>query len=139
MAGTIVQRIALEGADQIRQALSQIGKVGQEAFAQIQSAGEKVKVDKPLGSVETAASRLVATLDGVRGRASGTSAALGATGAAAQGLGSQVGTAAGAMSAAERAGVALGRSVIGIGTALRGAGSAAGGSAAQFANLNFGV
>ncbi len=140
MAGaTITQRIALEGADQIRQALAQIGRVGQETFAQIQAAGEKVKIDKPLGSVETAANRVGAALDGVRGRASGTTAALGTTSAAAQGLGTQVGAAAGAMSAAERAGVALGRSVIGVGAALRGAGSAAGGGASQFTNLNFGV
>ena len=40
MAGsTITQRIALEGAEQIKQALAQIGKSGQEAFQQIQQAG----------------------------------------------------------------------------------------------------
>jgi hypothetical protein len=140
MAGsTIIQRIALEGADQIRQALAQLGRVGQEAFAQIQSAGEKVKIDKPLGSVETAANRVGAALDGVRGRASGTTSALGATGTAAQGLGLQVGAAAGAMSTAERTGVALGRAAIGVGAALRGTGAAAGGGASQFTNLNFGV
>jgi soluble P-type ATPase len=38
-ASTITQRIALEGADQIKQALAQIGKSGQEAFQQIQQAG----------------------------------------------------------------------------------------------------
>jgi hypothetical protein len=52
MAGpTITQRIALDGADQIKQALSQIGKAGQEAFQQIRDAGEGVK----LSAIEAAA------------------------------------------------------------------------------------
>ena len=56
-ASTITQRIALEGADQIKQALAQIGKTGQEAFQQIQQAGEGIKLDQPLGAVEAAARR----------------------------------------------------------------------------------
>lgn len=140
MAGsTIIQRIALEGADQIRQALAQIGKVGQEAFAQIQSAGEKVKLDKSLGAIDTAANRAGASLEGVRARVSNAGAALSVAGTAAQGLGGQVTATANAMSTAERTGAALGRSVIAIGTAMRGVGSAVRAGTSQFTNLNFGV
>lgn len=65
MAGpTITQRIALEGADQIKQALSQIGKAGQEAFRQIRDAGEGVK----LSAIETAAKRVGVSVDEMRAR-----------------------------------------------------------------------
>src|SRR4051794_30826110 len=108
MAGsTITQRIALEGAEQIKQALSQIGKVGQEAFAQIQTAGENVKLEKPFGAVDTAASRAGSSIDTMRVRVSNASGAFGAARTAAQGLGDQVGSAANAMSGAQRAGAAL--------------------------------
>ena len=94
MAGsTITQRIALEGADQIKQALAQIGKVGQEAFAQIQSAGENVKLDKPFGAVDAAAGRAGASIDTMRVRVSNASGAFGAARSTAQGLGDQVGNA----------------------------------------------
>src|SRR4249920_846259 len=65
MAGpTITQRIALEGADQIKQALSQIGKAGQEAFQQIRDAGEGVK----LSAIEAAAKRVGVSVDEMRAR-----------------------------------------------------------------------
>jgi|GEM_PF-2818504 len=140
MAGsTITQRIALEGADQIKQALSQIGKVGQEAFAQIQAAGENVKLDKPFGAVDAAATRAGSSIDTMRVRVSNASGAFGAARATAQGLGDQVGHAATAMSGAERAGAALANVVLATGTAMRGVGSAVAAGSAQFTNLNFGV
>src|SRR5690242_15848522 len=108
MAGpTITQRIALEGADQIKQALAQIGKAGQEAFQQIQQAGEGIKLDRPLGAVETAARNTGAAIDNMRGRIANASGAFGAASSAAQALGGQVGGAAAAMSVAQRAGAAL--------------------------------
>ncbi len=140
MAGsTITQRIALEGAEQIKQALSQIGKVGQEAFAQIQTAGENVKLDKPFGAVDAAATRAGSSIDTMRVRVSNASGAFGAARSTAQGLGDQVGNAATAMSGAERAGAALANVVLATGTAMRGVGSAVAAGTAQFTNLNFGV
>src|SRR3954471_13432281 len=121
---TITQRIALEGAEQIKQALSQIGKVGQEAFAQIQSAGENVKLEKPLGAVDAAAGRAGASIDSMRVRVSAASGAFGAARSAAQGLGENVGNAARAMSGAERAGAALASAVLATGSAMRGVGAA---------------
>jgi hypothetical protein len=61
---TITQRIALEGADQIKQALNQIGKAGQEAFQQIRDAGEGVK----LSAIEVAAKRVGVSVDEMRAR-----------------------------------------------------------------------
>ena len=140
MAGsTITQRIALEGADQIKQALTQLGKVGQAAFAQIQAAGESVRLEKPLGAVDAAANRVGASIDTMRIRVSGASSAFGAARSAAQGLGENVGNAATAMSGAERAGAALGSSVLATGSALRGVGAAVAAGVGQFTNLNFGV
>jgi hypothetical protein len=140
MAGsTITQRIALEGAEQIKQALSQIGKVGQEAFAQIQAAGENVKLEKPFGAVDTAASRAGTSIDTMRVRVSNASGAFGAARTAAQGLGDQVGNAASAMSGAQRAGAALANVVLATGGAMRGVGSAVAAGSAHFTNLNFGV
>ena len=140
MAGsTITQRIALEGAEQIKQALSQIGKVGQEAFAQIQAAGENVKLDKPFGAVDAAAGRAGASIDTMRVRVSNASGAFGTARSSARALGDQVGNAATAMSGAERAGAALANVVLATGTAMRGVGSAVAAGSAQFTNLNFGV
>src|SRR5438128_12605667 len=65
MAGsTITQRIALEGADQIKEALRKIGEAGRNAFQEIRDAGQSVKLD----AVETAAKRAGAILDELRGR-----------------------------------------------------------------------
>ena len=140
MAGsTITQRIALEGAEQIKQALSQIGKVGEEAFAQIQAAGENVKLEKPFGAVDAAAARAGTSIDTMRVRVSNASGAFGAARSAAQGLGDQVGNAASAMSGAQRAGAALANVVLATGSAMRGVGSAVAAGTAQFTNLNFGV
>src|SRR4051794_35731031 len=120
---TITQRIALEGADQIKQALAQIGKAGQEAFQQIQQAGENIKLDRPLGAVEAAATRAGTSIDSMRGGVANASGAFNAAGSAAQTLSGQVGGAAAAMSSAERAGAALSTAVIATGSALRGVGS----------------
>lgn len=43
---TIIQRIALEGADAIRQVLSSIGDVGEKAFAQVEAAANSEKIKK---------------------------------------------------------------------------------------------
>jgi len=124
MAGsTITQRIALEGADQIKQALAQIGKAGQEAFQQIQQAGENIKLDRPLGAVEAAANRAGTSIDNMRSRMANAGGAFGVAGSAAQALGGQVAGAATAMSGAEHAGRALAGAVIATGTAVRGIGS----------------
>jgi len=140
MAGsTITQRIALEGAEQIKQALSQIGRVGQEAFAQVQAAGENVKLEKPFGAVDTAAARAGTSIDAMRLRVSNASGAFGAARSAARGLGDQVGNATSAMSGAQRAGAALANVVLATGTAMRGVGSAVAAGSTQFTNLNFGV
>ena len=65
MAGsTITQRIALEGADQIKQALRQIGEAGRNAFQQIRDAGQGVKLD----TVEAAAKRAGVTVEEMRAR-----------------------------------------------------------------------
>src|SRR4051794_7676957 len=118
MAGsTITQRIALEGADQIKQALAQLGKVGQAAFAQIQAAGESVKLDKPLGAMDVAASRAGASVDTMRVRISSAGSAFGAARSGAQGFGENVGNVAAAMSGAERAGAALAGAVLATGSA----------------------
>src|SRR5436190_1641956 len=140
MAGsTITQRIALEGAEQIKQALSQIGKVGQEAFGQIQAAGENVKLDKPFNAVDAAGGRAGSSIDTMRVRVSGASSAFGAARTAAQGLGDQVGNAASAMTGAQRAGAALANAVLATGGAMRSVGSAVASGSAHFTNLNFGV
>src|SRR6188508_2795371 len=136
---TITQRIALEGADQIKQALAQIGKVGEAAFAQIQAAGENVKLDKPFGAVDAAAGRAGASIDTMRVRVSDASDAFGTARSSARALGDQVGKAATSMSGAERAGAALANVVLATGTAMRGVGSAVAAGSAQFTNLNFGV
>src|ERR1700754_2826237 len=63
MAGsTITQRIALEGADQIKQALGQIGEAGRNAFQQIRDAGQSVKLDP----VEAAAKKAGISVDEMR-------------------------------------------------------------------------
>src|SRR6478609_7709928 len=108
---TITQRIALEGADQIKQALAQLGKV------------------------DVAATRAGSSIDTMRVRVSNASGAFGAARASAQGLGAQVGNAATAMSGAERAGAALANVVLATGTAMRGVGSAVAAGTAQFTNL----
>ena len=65
MAGsTITQRIALEGADQIKQALRQIGEAGRNAFQQIRDAGQDVKLD----TVEAAAKRAGVSVEEMRAR-----------------------------------------------------------------------
>src|SRR3954470_15786601 len=65
MAGaTIPQRIALEGADQIKQALQQIGEAGRSAFQQIREAGQSVKLD----AVEGAAKRAGVSVEEMRAR-----------------------------------------------------------------------
>lgn len=136
---TITQRIALEGAEQIKQALAQIGKTGQDAFAQIQQAGEKINLDRSLGSIDASAKRTGASVEEMNGRLANAGGAFAAAGTAAQVAGSRVGTAAGAMSGAERAGAAMASAVIGIGAALRSIGSAVTTGAAHFTNLNFGI
>ncbi len=140
MAGsTITQRIALEGAEQIRQALAQIAKAGQEAFGQIQQAGENVKLDRPLGAVEAAATRAATSIEGMRTRVTGAAGAFGTASSAAPALGGQVEGMATAMSGAECTGAALAGALITTGTVLRGIGSAVEAGARQFTNLNFGV
>src|SRR5580765_3070041 len=42
---TISQRIALEGADDIKKKLEELGKAGEKSFKQIQDAAEKTKAD----------------------------------------------------------------------------------------------
>lgn len=65
MAGsTITQRIALEGADQIKQALRQLGEAGRNAFQQIRDAGQSVRLD----AVEASAKRAGVSVDEMRAR-----------------------------------------------------------------------
>lgn len=136
---TITQRIALEGAEQISRALAQIGKVGQAAFAQIQAAGENVKLDKPFGPIESAASGAGASLDGLRARVTNAGNAFNAARGGAQVFSDRLSNAATAMSGAERAGAALANVVLSTGSAMRGVGAAVGAGTAQFTNLNFGL
>ena len=75
---TISQRIALEGGDQIRKALADLGKAGEDAFAQLQKAGEKVNLSAPITAIEGATKRTGAVVDELRQRLTG------AGGAAAQ-------------------------------------------------------
>ncbi len=78
MAGsTITQRIALEGADQIKEALRKIGDAGRSAFQQIRDAGQSVKLD----AVETAAKRAGVTVDEMRTRVASARATLDTLGA----------------------------------------------------------
>jgi hypothetical protein len=60
---TISQRIALEGADQVKRALADLGKAGEDAFAQLQKAGEKVNLSGPAAAIENATKRTSATVD----------------------------------------------------------------------------
>jgi hypothetical protein len=74
---TISQRIALEGADQVKRTLADLGKAGEDAFAQLQKGGEKVNLSGPASAIENATKRASATVDELRQRiaASGTTAA----------------------------------------------------------------
>ena len=54
---TISQRIALEGGDQIKRALADLGKAGEDAFGKLQKAGEKVNLSGPVAAVEAATKR----------------------------------------------------------------------------------
>jgi hypothetical protein len=113
-------------------------KSGQEAFQQIQQAGEGIKLDRSLGAVESA-TRAGVSIDNMRGRVANASGAFSTASSAAQALAGQVGNASAAMLVAERAGAALAGAVIATGTALRGVDSAVAAGATQFTNLNFGI
>src|SRR3954466_7785983 len=75
---TISQRIALEGGDQIKRALADIGKAGEDAFSQLQKAGEKVNLSGPVAALEASTKRAGSVVDELRQRMAG------AGGAAAQ-------------------------------------------------------
>ena len=78
MAGsTITQRIALEGADQIKEALRRIGEAGRNAFQQIRDAGQGVKLD----AVEAAAKRAGVSVEEMRARVAAARATLDTLGA----------------------------------------------------------
>ena len=78
MAGSrVTQRIALEGADQIKQELRQIGDAGRNAFQQIRDAGQSVRLD----AVETAAKRAGVTVEEMRARVAAARATLDTLGA----------------------------------------------------------
>ncbi len=78
---TISQRIALEGGDQIKRALADLGKAGEEAFTQLQKAGEKVNLSAPAAAIEQATRRAGATVDELRQRITGAGGAAAQSGA----------------------------------------------------------
>jgi phage-related protein len=77
VGSTITQRIALEGSDQIKQALRQIGEAGRNAFQQIRDAGQSVKLD----AVEAAAKKAGVSVDEMRARVAAARATLDTLGA----------------------------------------------------------
>ena len=117
---TISQRIALEGGDQIKRALADLGKAGEDAFSQLQKAGEKVNLTGPRRdrSRDQAAS---ATVDELRQRLVGIGGVAAQSGSGFAQFGSVVETTQQRLVAAVNVGARVGLAVQGIGTAFSGA------------------
>jgi hypothetical protein len=118
---TISQRIALEGGDQIRKALSDLGKAGEDAFAQLQKAGEKVNLSAPITAIEGATKRTGAVVDELRQRLTGAGGAAAQSGTGFLQLGGAVQSTQERLVAAVNVGARVGLAIQGIGTAFSGA------------------
>jgi hypothetical protein len=118
---TISQRIALEGGDQIKQALADLGKAGENAFAQLQKAGEKVNLSGPVSALEASTKRAGATVDELRQRMTGAGSAAAQSGAGFAQFGGAVQTTQQRLVAAVNVGARVGLALQGVGTAFSGA------------------
>ena len=118
---TISQRIALEGGDQIKRALADLGKAGEDAFAQLQKAGEKVNLSGPVSALEASTKRAGATVDELRQRMTGAGGAAAQSGAGFAQFGGAVQTTQQRLVAAVNVGARVGLALQGVGTAFSGA------------------
>ena len=118
---TISQRIALEGGDQIKRALADLGKAGEDAFAQLQRAGEKVNLSGPVSALEASTKRAGATVDELRQRMTGAGGAAAQSGAGFAQFGGAVQTTQQRLVAAVNVGARVGLALQGVGTAFSGA------------------
>lgn len=125
---TISQRIALEGGDQVKRALADLGKAGEDAFAQLQKAGEKVNLSAPIAAVEAATKSTSAIIDELRQRITGANGAAAQSGTGFTQLGGAVEATQQRLVAAVNAGARIGLALQGVGTAF----SAAFGKAREF-------
>src|SRR5215210_8449910 len=118
---TISQRIALEGGEQIKRALADLGKAGEDAFSQLQKAGEKVNLSGPAAAIEAATRRAGSTVDDLRQRLSGIGSVASQGGAGFAQFGTAVEATQQRLAAAVNIGARVGLAVQGIGTAFTGA------------------
>lgn len=129
-SNNITQRISLEGGQEVKAQLQDIGKSGEQAFNNIRTAGEKLNLQSSIGAVEQSAKRAGVSFSEMAGRVSAASTNIGtATAAAGAGAGhfaadiSNVGRAAAATGAAADAG---GAGVKSFGLQLKALGRATG-------------
>lgn len=115
---TISQRIALEGGDQIKRALAELGKAGEDAFAQLQKAGEKVNLSAPAAAIEQASKRAGVTVDELRQRFTGAGGAASQSSAGVTSFGTAVQATQQKLVAAVNAGARVGLAIQGVGAAF---------------------
>jgi len=118
---TISQRIALEGGEQIKRALADLGKAGEDAFGKLQKAGEKVSLSGPASAVEAATRRAGTTVDELRQRMASAGGAAAQSGAGFAQFGGVVQATQQRLVTATNAGAQVGLAIRGIGTAFSGA------------------
>lgn len=118
---TISQRIALEGGEQIKRALSDLGKAGEDAFGKLQKAGEKVNLSGPAAAVEAATKRAGTTVDELRQRMAGAGGAAVQSGAGFAQFGGVVQATQQRLVTAANAGAQVGLAIRGVGSAFSGA------------------
>ena len=118
---TISQRIALEGADEIKKALGDLGKAGEDAFAQLQKAGEKFNLGNPTAAIEQLGKRAGASIDDLRQRILGAGGAAAQSGSGIAAFGASVQSMQQRLYAAVQVGAQVGLTVKGIGSTFAGA------------------
>jgi len=115
---TISQRIALEGGDQIKRALADLGKAGEDAFGKLQKAGEKVNLSGPAAAVEAATRRAGTTVDELRQRMAGAGGAAAQSGAGFAQFGGALASTQQRLVAAVNVGARVGLAMQGVGSAF---------------------
>jgi hypothetical protein len=115
---TISQRIALEGGDQIKRALADLGKAGEDAFARLQKAGEKVNLSAPAAAIEQAGKRASATVYELRQSISSAGGTAAQSGAGFTQFGGAVAATQQRLVAAVNAGARVGLAIQGVGVAF---------------------
>ena len=117
---TISQRIALEGGEQIKRALTDLGQTGEDAFAKLQKAGERVNLTAPVAALAASTKTASATIEELRQRMAGVGGVASQSGSGFAAFGSIVQTHAAAPGGGRQRRRARGLAVQEIGSAFAG-------------------